>query len=78
MIFAEDICSFVRYQGFPLFSAVGTRLHLTDKVPCTAIEISSKDFPVRARGDNQDPLRSAYRAITIRVSESDNEAQSLR
>jgi len=49
MIFAGDIGSFVRYQGFPLFSAIGYILPIKLHVP---IEISSEDFPVSARGDS--------------------------
>jgi hypothetical protein len=49
MIFVGDMGSFVRYQGFPLFSAVGYILPIKFHVP---IEISSKDFPVHARGDS--------------------------
>jgi hypothetical protein len=49
MIFAGNIGSFVRYQGFPPFSAVGYILPIKFHVP---IEISGKGFPVRARGDS--------------------------
>jgi hypothetical protein len=50
MIFAGDIGSFARYQGFPLFSAIGYILPI--KKLHVPIEISSEDFPVSARGDS--------------------------